>query len=175
MEYILRRAEIVTSNLETAGTWHGWNLCFYPWLNHTIMKILLYVAKIVDWGSFKLKLRDRLPIGSHTVRKPYHPSAARNLKQALFACEFLQGIVQLTWWILLSFHGRKYSSSRILWRSKSDLFTKPQAWIVQGHKVIYSEYSYLHLQCPAVRQFLAAHGAFGIGGFLDGHYRARLV
>lgn len=44
------------------------------------MKILLYVAKIVDWGSFKLKLRDRLPIGSHTVRKPYHPSAAQWMK-----------------------------------------------------------------------------------------------
>ncbi len=67
-----------------------------------------------------------------------------NLKQALFACEFLQGFFQLTWWILLSFHGRKYSSSRILWRSKSDLFTKPQAWFVQGHEVIYSEYPYLH-------------------------------
>ena len=171
---------MVTSNLETAGAWRGWNLCFYPCLNHTIINTPLYVVKIVDWGSFKLKLKDRLPswvtccsetlpLISCTVneiwsRHSLHASSCKAFFSWLdgFSCRSMAGNI-----LHHGFYGGQratFSQSR-----KLDL-CRDTRWFA-----IPNILTFIHLQCRAVRQFLVAHGVFGIGGCLDGHYRAHLV
>lgn len=110
MDYNLRSAEMVTSHLEIAGTWRGWNLCFYLWLNHTpswrscFMSQKLSTEAVsnsrweIDCQSVHTQCSEALPLISCTVneiwsRHSLHASSFKALFSWLdgFSCRSMAG------------------------------------------------------------------------------------